>query len=322
MRNDYHHLRPGLVEKIDYSIDLMRKGEQLAMKYDPTDGYYLAFSGGKDSQCLYHVAQLAGVKFKAHFSPTSVDPPEVIRFIRRNYPAVKFGRLKESIYTAAERQGILSTRLARWCCQEFKEIGGAGCVVMVGVRHAESVKRSKRNEVEVSSRKFSGNLDTFREWQREQLLKKYKDLNHDQFSIETETDFKCVGGNDKIIISPIIHWTERDVWDFLNGMQIGHCELYDRGRKRIGCILCPFESRTEKIKDIKDYPHVKCKWLNTIKTIVAPHSEYGAIIAKQINRESTSDEVAELIFDWWISGDGFEKWFAYTFKELKINFNQ
>lgn len=77
MREDYHHLRPSLVQKIDYSISVLKKAEKLALKYDPEDGFYLAFSGGKDSQCLYHVAQLAGVKFKAHFSPTSVDPPPV-----------------------------------------------------------------------------------------------------------------------------------------------------------------------------------------------------------------------------------------------------
>lgn len=77
MREDYHHLRPSLVQKIDYSISVLWKAEKLALKYDSMDGFYLAFSGGKDSQCLYHVAQLAGVKFKAHFSPTSVDPPPV-----------------------------------------------------------------------------------------------------------------------------------------------------------------------------------------------------------------------------------------------------
>ena len=75
MLKDYHHLRPGLVKKIDDSIALLRKGEPLALRYNPSDGFYLAFSGGKDSQCLYHVAQLAGVRFKAHFSPTTVDPP-------------------------------------------------------------------------------------------------------------------------------------------------------------------------------------------------------------------------------------------------------
>lgn len=54
----------GLKYRMDKSIALLRKAEHLAKMYDPEDGFYLAFSGGKDSQALYHIAQMAGVKFK------------------------------------------------------------------------------------------------------------------------------------------------------------------------------------------------------------------------------------------------------------------
>ena len=72
----------GLKYRMDKSIALLRKAEHLAKMYDPENGFYLAFSGGKDSQALYHIAQMAGVKFKAHFSPTTVDPPQLIRFMQ------------------------------------------------------------------------------------------------------------------------------------------------------------------------------------------------------------------------------------------------
>lgn len=277
MRSDYHHLRPGLVAKIDYSIALMRKAEPLAMKYNQTDGYYLAFSGGKDSQCLYHVAQLAGVKFKAHFSPTSVDPPEVIRFIKHNYPDVQFKRLEYSIFDAAVKNQILPTMTVRWCCSVFKETSGAGNVTLIGIRHAESSRRAKRKEMEVSGHKFSGNFEEFGEWQKEQIAKKYKNLNHDQFSIDKETEVKCIGGKDSILVSPIIDWTDRDVWDFLNGMEIEHCELYDMGYTRIGCILCPMSSRKAKARDIELYPHVKEKWIKAIMAIRQTNQHYTTI---------------------------------------------
>lgn len=267
MKNDYHHLRPGLVAKIDYSIALLRKAESLALKYDHDDGFYLAFSGGKDSQCLYHVAQLAGVRFKAHFSPTSVDPPQVIRFIRRNYPDVEFGHIEQSIYDVAVKEGILPTMSVRWCCSIFKETAGAGKVTLIGIRHAESVKRSKRNEVEITGHKFSGDLDGFANWSKEQIEKKFKGVNHDQYSIDKETEVKCVSGKDSILISPIINWDDTDVWDFLNGMDIEHCELYDAGYKRIGCILCPMSSRKAKVRDMKEFPHVKEKWIKAIMAI-------------------------------------------------------
>ena len=135
-----------LQSKIDYSIALLRKCKQMALDYDPENGFYLAFSGGKDSQALYHLAVMAGVKFKAHMSLTSVDPPEVIRFVKQNYPDVELIKPKISIYDMALKKHLLPTRSIRWCCAEFKEISGAGKVTLIGVRKqkapgALSVKR-------------------------------------------------------------------------------------------------------------------------------------------------------------------------------------
>ena len=42
-----------LDKKIDYSIALLRKAESMALRLDPENGFYLAFSGGKDSQGYY-----------------------------------------------------------------------------------------------------------------------------------------------------------------------------------------------------------------------------------------------------------------------------
>ena len=75
-----------LRKKMQHSVELLRKAERIALSYDRENGYYLAFSGGKDSQALYHIAQLAGVRFQGHMNLTSVDPPEVIRFVKKNYP--------------------------------------------------------------------------------------------------------------------------------------------------------------------------------------------------------------------------------------------
>lgn len=76
-----------LQDKINIAIQTLRKYEKLALKYSP-DGFHVAFSGGKDSQVIYELCRMAGVKFKAYFYKTSVDPPELLRFIRSNYPDV------------------------------------------------------------------------------------------------------------------------------------------------------------------------------------------------------------------------------------------
>ena len=54
-------MRESLRRKLDYSVDLLRKAERMALRLDPENGFWLAFSGGKDSQALYHVARLAGM---------------------------------------------------------------------------------------------------------------------------------------------------------------------------------------------------------------------------------------------------------------------
>ena len=52
--------------------------------FEPPDGYYLAFSGGKDSVTILALAKQAGVKFDAHYHYTTCDPPELVQFIRRH----------------------------------------------------------------------------------------------------------------------------------------------------------------------------------------------------------------------------------------------
>lgn len=159
-----------LQSKIDYSIALLQKCEAMALDYDPENGFYLAFSGGKDSQVLYHLAKMAGVKFKAHMNLTSVDPPDVIRFVKRNYPDVELIKPKMSIYDMALKKHLLPTRRLRWCCAKYKEMSGAGKVTLIGIRKAESVRRSKREEIEVSNHKFSGNFTNFQNTKNRWLL--------------------------------------------------------------------------------------------------------------------------------------------------------
>ena len=256
-----------------YSVNLLQKAESLALAYGRGNfGYYLAFSAGKDSQALYHIAELAGVKFDAHMNLTSVDPPEVIRFVKQSYPEVDLIKPKKSIYQHAIEKQILPTMRVRWCCAEYKENAGAGRVTLIGIRHQESSRRAKRNEVEISNRKFSGTLEGLDEYRQELKAKrarrKSKKDGVNITNADQEQTLGCISGKESILISPIIHWTEQDVWEFLNKvMEVPHCPLYDEGWHRIGCIGCPMSSAKQKqIENIR-YPHVKRNWIKAIKSI-------------------------------------------------------
>lgn len=130
-----------LAEKIQQAIDLLREHEQEALKLSP-DGFYLAFSGGKDSVVIEHIARMAGVKHQSVYNQTTIDPPELVRFIKRQYPYVKWNRPAQNFFVAALSKG-LPTRLMRWCCEKFKESGGDNMIVILGVRAAESLRRKK-----------------------------------------------------------------------------------------------------------------------------------------------------------------------------------
>lgn len=131
--------------KVEVSIDRLRM-------FEPPEGYYLAFSGGKDSIVVYDLAVKAGVKFDAHYHVTGIDPPELVRFIRKHYPGVEFTRNDKTIWELMIPNGY-PTRIFRWCCRELKENGGTGRFVLTGVRWAESVRRKNRNMTEICANK-------------------------------------------------------------------------------------------------------------------------------------------------------------------------
>ena len=282
-----------LARKLEHSVELLRKSEKMALRLDPENGFYLAFSGGKDSQCLYHLVKLAGVKAKTHMNLTSVDPPEVIRFVKTHYPDVQLIKPKMSIYDMAKKKHLMPTRTLRWCCAEFKETSGAGKVTLIGIRKEESARRAKRGEISTNI-KGKHNEETF-----------------DQWSDHEEQMVACVGGKDKILVSPIIYWTERDVWEFLNVNDIPHCELYDEGYTRIGCILCPMHRNyQQKMREIKRWPHVKRNWLKTIQWLID-----NGYIDHNFNDAETG-------FRWWISGKGYKQFYADEFLQQKLEFNE
>ena len=102
----------------------------------------VAFSGGKDSQCCYHLCKEAGIECTAQYSITRFEPPELVAFIRANYPDVVFRRA----YTMSLIDEIgyrgLPNRWMRWCCKA-KHIKTPGYdITVVGVRAAESARRA------------------------------------------------------------------------------------------------------------------------------------------------------------------------------------
>lgn len=75
---------------------------------------FVGFSGGKDSIVTADLMKKSGLPFKLYYSVTGIDPPELVKFIRRNYPECVFLRPKKTFW-----HHILTknppANFSRWC---------------------------------------------------------------------------------------------------------------------------------------------------------------------------------------------------------------
>ena len=120
---------------------------QRLQMFEPPEGYFLADSGGKDSCCILELAKMAGVKFEAVYNVTTIDPPELVQFIRKHHPETRFSRPTMPFLRRLLEKGF-PIRTKRWCCAEYKERSGSGRRVVTGIRWQESNRRKQRKMVE------------------------------------------------------------------------------------------------------------------------------------------------------------------------------
>lgn len=125
-----------------------KKAIEALKMFEPWDEpYYLCYSGGKDSDVIRILAQLAGVKHDIVHNLTTVDAPETIQYIK-TIPNVIINKARyadgspKTMWNLIPRKGMPPTRLMRYCCAELKEQGGKGRLKITGVRAAESRNRA------------------------------------------------------------------------------------------------------------------------------------------------------------------------------------
>lgn len=276
-------MRSELSQKVEASIARLKT-------FCPDEGYYLAFSGGKDSVVIKALAQMAGVKYDAHYHVTSVDPPELVRFVLDQHKDVSFdiphyddGK-PITMWNLIPKHSMPPTRVVRYCCDFLKERGGENRRIVTGVRWAESARRAaNRGEVEIWNTKKKEMPDLPRNKNGIIILNNDNDDNRR----EIEHCFK----KNRWIVNPIIEWDDRDVWDFIRGESIPYCGLYDDGMTRLGCIGCPLGGRKKMLKEFARYPKYKEAYLRA----------FGKMIEERKRRElPCALETPEEVFAWWV----------------------
>lgn len=246
-----------IVDTLEGTIDRVEIALERIRTFEPEEGYYVAFSGGKDSQVVLDLVERSGVQFDAHMNLTTVDPPELLRFVREHYgDRVTLERPDTSMYKLIVKKRIPPTRKVRYCCDHLKERGGAGRRVVTGIRWAESARRAKRGMTE-----------------------------------------SCFRDKTRVFVHPIIDWSDDEVWEYLNGRSLPHCSLYDEGKKRIGCVMCPFNNKHMQ-EDAKRWPKFAAMYER------ACVASYDKAIADGLERKTWKD--GHEMYEWWISGKTFD----------------
>lgn len=250
--------------------------------FEPKEGYYLAFSGGKDSIVCKELLNMSGVRYESYYRVTTVDPPELVRYIKKHHPDVIFELSKTNMWELIVKNHMPPTRIARYCCRELKEAGGIGRFIVTGVRWSESVRRkTTRNVVE----KFATSKS------KEELENKQIFLMSD--NEEKRRMIETCPTKGSYILNPIVDWSDDDVWEFIRLRGLPYCELYDQGFNRLGCIGCPMGSQKQRAIQFERWPQYQKAYMCSFGKMLEASKENGI---------ATMWETSKDVMDWFMNG--------------------
>lgn len=130
----------GTVDKVALAIQDLKE-------HEPPEGYYVAFSGGKDSVTVLDLVKRSGVKFDAFYNIVTIEPPELIPFIQKYYPEVHLVPPEKTIYELIIENEFPPLRQMRYCHRMLKR-GGETRIKITGVRGEESKRRAQKPKFE------------------------------------------------------------------------------------------------------------------------------------------------------------------------------
>lgn len=269
--------------------------------FEPKDDepYYLLYSGGKDSDCIRILAQLAGVRHEIHHNLTTVDAPETMQYIN-SIPGVIIDKARyndgtlKTMWNLIPKKKMPPMRIARWCCSELKEVGGKGRLKVTGVRWAES--RNRKNNAglvriigkEITTQRFlsENNINFILTNQGGVVL----NLDNADSRRAVEHCYRTTS----TMLNPIIDWTDSDVWQFLHHYGCQGNPLYQCGEVRIGCIGCPLAGAKQQKKDFAKYPKYMQNYIRAFDNLVRERWRLGL---------KTDWTDGKDVLKWWLGDD-------------------
>lgn len=209
-------MKEDLAKKVEQAVKLI----QLAGA--DGDVVEVAYSGGKDSDVILELTKMAGIKYRAIYKNTTIDPPGTLAHVRQ--AGAEILNPKKNFFDIVKEKGV-PNRFNRFCCRELKEYKVLDKVI-IGVRKAESTKRNAR------------------------------------YSEPTECRFYGSKKEHAEVFYPVLDWSNYDVLDFVTERGLKIHPLYYREdgsidvTRRVGCMCCPMASTRKRLDAFKKWPNM------------------------------------------------------------------
>lgn len=215
--------------KVDFAIKLLRS--------IPQDGpIEVSYSGGKDSDVILRLTQMAGIPYEAIYKNTTIDPPGTIAHCKAK--GVRIVNPEKRFFDLVKEKGF-PTRFQRFCCGYLKEYKIHDRAIQ-GIRREESRKRAERYKEPEFCRAYPHKEKAriylpILEWGREDVERFVEDEG-----------VKC------------------------------HPLYYDENGKfhaerRLGCLGCPLQSIKNRRDAYKQYPKMLLQSMRALKVYYEKH---------------------------------------------------
>lgn len=277
------------MDKIDTAVARLKEASAMSLHYYG-EPLLLTYSGGKDSDVVQRMAEIAGIPYEIQHSHTTADAPETVRHVREkfrelelkglkctiNYPVYKGKRV--SMWTLIEQRGMPPTRIVRYCCEVLKESNNKKRFIATGIRWSESVRRKKTR----------GAFETINKNPEKRII-----LNND--NDDKRMLFESCAKLGTKAVNPIIDWKDHDVWEFLKSENVKCNPLYcEFGR--VGCVGCPMAGKASREREFLRWPAYRRNYLAAFDRMQKVRVSQGKELFARL--ESPLD-----VFRWWMEHD-------------------